>query len=100
VTVGPIPAAPAPLTFEPDAPVPRAASPAAGSFADAFGGALAAASSALERADQAESAFVRGRGGLQEMVIERAQADVLLAIASSAASRTAQSLATLLNMQL
>ena len=39
------------------------------------------------------------RGGLQEMVLERAQADIALSIASAAASRTAQALTTVLGMQ-
>ena len=37
--------------------------------------------------------------GLQEMVLERAQADVVLSVASAAASRAAQALTTLLGMQ-
>jgi flagellar hook-basal body complex protein FliE len=61
--------------------------------------ALDAAGSSLARADAAERAFAGGRGGLQEMVLERAQADVVLSIASAAASRTAQALTTLLGMQ-
>jgi flagellar hook-basal body complex protein FliE len=57
-------------------------------------------SAALDRADAAERAFARGRGGLQEMVLERAQADVTLSIASAAAARTAQALTTILGMQI
>ena len=86
--------------FVPD--LPRAAAPAGvdnAGFADALAGALDAASGALQRADAAEKVFARGRGGVAEMVVERAQADVLLSIAASAASRATQSLSTLLNMQ-
>ena len=43
--------------------------------------------------------FAQRRGGLQEMVLERAQADVALSVASAAASRAAQALTTLLGMQ-
>ena len=69
--------------------------------------ALDAASNVLGRADAAERAApiddarlaITGRGGLQEMVLERAQADVVLSIAGAAASRTAQALTTILGMQ-
>jgi flagellar hook-basal body complex protein FliE len=70
------------------------------SFASYLGDAFAGAGSALDRADGAERAFAAGRGGLQEMVLERAQADVALSIASAAASRTAQALTTILGMQI
>jgi flagellar hook-basal body complex protein FliE len=100
VTIGPIPpGVGASHAAEADAAEPTAPVSEPATFADALGDALRQASSALQRADRAESAFVAGRGGLAEMVIERAQADVMLAVASAAASRTAQSLATLLNMQ-
>lgn len=86
------------LGFEPDAPLDaRPTDP--GAFASALGHALDAASGALQRADSAERAFVRGAGGLQEMVLERARADIALSIASAAASRTAQALTTVLGMQ-
>jgi flagellar hook-basal body complex protein FliE len=99
MTVGPIPSFGEPDVPQTDASLRVAASARRVTFADALNGALGAASSSLERAAQAEAAFVAGRGGLQEMVVERAQADVLLAVASSAASRGVQSLATLFNMQ-
>jgi flagellar hook-basal body complex protein FliE len=75
------------------------AEPAHRSFADALAGAFGDATAALARADDAERAFASGRGGLQEMVLERAQADVSLAIAGAAASRVAQALGTILGMQ-
>jgi len=88
------------VVSEPDAPLGSPISPAT---SDAFGnavlGALDAASSALERADGAERAFAGGHGGLQEMVLERAQADVALSLASTAASRVSQALGTILGMQ-
>jgi flagellar hook-basal body complex protein FliE len=78
---------------------PQAGSGRAASFAGALGKALGEASASLERADTAERAFTAGRGGLQEMVLERAQADVALSLASAAASRTSQALSTILGMQ-
>lgn len=72
----------------------------AAAFAGAVGDAFGQASAALTRADAAESAFATGRGGMQEMVIERAQADIALSVASAAASRAAQSLTTILGMQI
>ena len=71
----------------------------AGSFAGALGKAFSDASASLERADASERAFVAGRGGLQEMVLQRAQADVALSLASAAASRASQALSTILGMQ-
>ncbi|GAC1302865.1 MAG: hypothetical protein NVSMB19_12480 [Vulcanimicrobiaceae bacterium] len=73
---------------------------AAGGFAGALGAAFADTGAALGRADGAERAFAAGHGGLQEMVLERAQADVALSIASAAASRAAQALTTILGMQI
>ena len=66
---------------------------------DPFGALVNAASAILEKAAVAESRFAAHRGGLQEMVVERARADVALQIAATAAQRTAQSLQTLLGMQ-
>ncbi len=79
------------------APVPRGDGSGA---ANAFARLVDAAGAVLERADRAEGAFAAHRGGLQEMVIERARADIALQIAATAAQRTAQSLGTLLGMQL
>lgn len=87
----------------PDAASAAAAEPSRGP-APLFGAvlqqALSAASGALQSADSAERAFAAGRGGLQEMIVERAQADVLLSLATSAASRTAQAVSTILGMQI
>ena len=71
-----------------------------GSAAGAFGKLVDAAGSILAGADRAEAAFAAHRGGLQEMVVERARADIALQIAATAAQRTAQSLSTLLGMQI
>ena len=70
-----------------------------GAFDNAFLRALDAAGDALVQAGGAERNFVAGNGGLQEMVLERAQADILLAVAAAAASRTAGALTTILGMQ-
>ena len=64
-----------------------------------FGAVLDAAGSALDRADRAEHAFVARRGGLVEMMVERANADVMLLLATTAAQRTSQALSTLFGMQ-
>ncbi len=70
----------------------------AGAAAHAFGTLLQSASQALARASDAETAFAAGSGGLQEMVVARAHADIALQVAATAASRTAQGLQTLLGM--
>jgi flagellar hook-basal body complex protein FliE len=110
VTVTPLenlpPVALPPQSQDLDIPLTRslAQPPATAQVADeSFGAQLLAAldtaSNVLGRADAAERAFAQGRGGLQEMVLERAQADVVLSIAGAAASRTAQALTTILGMQ-
>jgi flagellar hook-basal body complex protein FliE len=71
----------------------------AGSFADALSHAFDAASGALARADRSEHAYASGSGALQAMVLDRAQADIALTIATTAASRTSQALSTILGMQ-
>ena len=55
--------------------------------------------SVLGRAEHAEDAFASGTGDLQTAVYERARADVALSVATAAAQRTAQSLQSILNMQ-
>jgi flagellar hook-basal body complex protein FliE len=78
----------------------RGASPAPIGSANGFAQLVDAAGQALATADGAESAFAAGRGGLQEMVVARAQADITLAVAASGAQRAAQALNTLLGMQI
>ena len=82
----------------PDAAEP-ASSPAGGGGA-AFGRLLDAAGSVLTAADTAERAFANHRGGLAEMVVERARADIALQIAAATAQRVAQGVQTLLGMQI
>ncbi|MEA2665853.1 MAG: hypothetical protein QOI11_2797 [Candidatus Eremiobacteraeota bacterium] len=82
---------------------PGATTGANGTFGapgNAFGALVDAAGALLDRADVAETRFAAHKGGLQEMVVERARADIALQVAAAAAQRTAQSLQTLLGMQL
>ncbi len=65
----------------------------------AFARLVDAAGSLLSGAERAEGAFVQHRGGLQEMVVARARADVALAIATSAAQRATQAISTVIGMQ-
>jgi flagellar hook-basal body complex protein FliE len=82
----------------PDAAEPRG--PLAGSAQpNAFARLVDAAGAILDGADRAESAFAAHRGGLQEMVVERARADLALQVAVAAAQRAVQSLTTVLGMQ-
>jgi flagellar hook-basal body complex protein FliE len=67
---------------------------------NAFGDLVNAAGETLAKADNAESAFAAHRGGLQEMVVERARADIALQIAAAGAQRVTQGLQTLLGMQI
>lgn len=84
----------------PDVARPAAQNPAQSGAGNAFGALVDAAGALLGRADAAEARFAAHAGGLQEMVVERARADVALQIAAAAAQRTAQGLQTLLGMQL
>lgn len=68
--------------------------------ADSFGNLIDAASDVLQQADAAERAFSLHRGGLQEMVVERARADIALQLASAGVQRVTQGLQTLLGMQI
>jgi flagellar hook-basal body complex protein FliE len=83
------------------APLPDVAPPAGGQGPDdaAFSRALDALANLLGDADGAEDAFAYGKGTLQEAVYERARADVALSAATAAAQRAAQSVQTILNMQ-
>jgi hypothetical protein len=84
----------------PDRSLPPRATAISNGAAGGFGRLVDAAGDALATADGAESAFAAGRGGLQEMVVTRAQADIALAVAASGAQRAAQALNTLLGMQI
>jgi flagellar hook-basal body complex protein FliE len=94
-----VPLVPGPIGSGDDSPIGARSLPTDSGFGGALAHALDATSSALRRADAAEHAFAVGRGGLQEMVVERARADVALSLATAAASRTAQALTTILGMQ-
>jgi flagellar hook-basal body complex protein FliE len=65
-----------------------------------FGDLVDAAGAVLAKADAAERAFSAHTGGLQEMVVERARADIALQIAAASAQRVTQGLQTLLGMQI
>jgi flagellar hook-basal body complex protein FliE len=62
--------------------------------------AFSGARESLDSAQAAESAFLEGKGGLQEMVFERARADSILQVAQATASRTSQALNQVMNMPL
>jgi len=68
--------------------------------AGAFGDLVDVAGTVLAKADGAERAFAAHHGGLQEMVVERARADIALQIASAGVGRVTQGLQTLLGMQI
>jgi len=68
--------------------------------ANAFATLVDAASAVLASADGAEAAFAAHRGGMQEMVVERARADIAVQIAAAATQHAAQALQTLLGMQI
>ena len=83
-----------------DALVPDvAAPPAVAARPNGFASLVDSAVAMLGRADEAEAAFAAHRGGLQEMVVERARADVALQIAAAGVQRATQGLQTLLGMQ-
>jgi len=83
-----------------EALVPDTPSPESGGGDSAgFARALDAVGEALRGANRAEDDFAYGRGTLQAAVYERAQADVALAVATSTATRIAQAVQSVLNMQ-
>jgi flagellar hook-basal body complex protein FliE len=79
----------------PDAP----AAPVDAGDAAAFARALDTLGDALRAATRAEDDFAYGRGTLQAAVYQRAQADVALSVATSTATRIAQAVQSVLNMQ-
>jgi hypothetical protein len=82
--------------LQPDAPdIAPAPQPDPGGFAkavDAIGHVLSAATGA-------EDAYANGTGSLQDAEYRRAQADVTLSVATAAVQRAAQTMQTLLNLQ-
>lgn len=86
------------VPLQPDAPQPpRGAAPA---DANAFAATVSSASDALRRADGAENAYAAHAGSLQDAVLERARADVALAIVTAAAQRATQAIQSILNLQI
>ena len=83
----------------PDAATVAPPSPA-GDGGAAFGRLLDAAGAILDAAGAAERVFAQQRGGLAEMVVERARADIALQIAAATAQRVTSGVQTLLGMQL
>jgi len=55
---------------------------------------------ALEGAKSAEDSYAAGSGSLRQAIYERARADVAFAVAVASAQRAAQSLQTILGMQI
>ena len=84
----------------PDGPVAPVGPQPSRADRDEFARLVDAAGAVLAGADRAEAAFAAHRGGLQEMVVERARADIALQIAATAAQRAAQTISTLLGMQI
>lgn len=78
------------------APRPSAYPAAAGAFTRALDGVGAL----LRGASAAEDRYADGAGSLQAAMIERARADVALAVATATAQRSAQALTAILNMQI
>ncbi len=74
----------------------RLAEPAASSFSQA----VDAVDAIFAQAQRAEDTYARGAGSLLQAVYERARADVALGVAVAAASRTAQAVQSVLNMQI
>lgn len=87
--------------LEPDVPLQEGPSvaPLPDSPAPGFQSLVDVAGAALDRADAAERAFAQHRGGLVEMMVERASADAMLQLATAAAQRTTQAVSTLFGMQ-
>lgn len=80
----------------PDVAPSSGANGSAGDFARA----LDLIGDVLSGATRAEDAFARGSGDLQDAVYERARADVALSVAAATAQRVAQTVQSLLNMQI
>jgi flagellar hook-basal body complex protein FliE len=83
--------------LEPDTAPQSSPAPA---DANGFGQALDAIGKVLTDATQAEDAYARGSGSLQDAMYNRAQADVALSVATASAQRAAQAVQTLLNLQI
>lgn len=82
-------------------PLAADAAPSSSATADgsAFGRILDALAGVLGDAKGAEDAFAGGHGRLEDAVYERARADVALSVAVATAQRVAQSVQSILNLQ-
>lgn len=87
------------MTVEPLVPDIAAPHRDDGAGREAFARALDAVANVLNGANAAEDAFAAGTGTLQAAVYERARADVTLSVAVAGATRLAQSVQSVLNMQ-
>lgn len=67
---------------------------------DGFTRALDDVGALLNGASAAEDRYAIGTGSLQAAMVERARADVALAVATAAAQRSAQALTAIINMQI
>jgi flagellar hook-basal body complex protein FliE len=85
------------VPLHPDRAMPQVL-PASGDSSD-FARALDGIGALLNRAQRSEDAFARHRGSLVDAVYERSRADVMLAVTTAALQRTAQSLQSIVNMQ-
>ncbi len=65
----------------------------------AFARALDGVGAVLDRAERSEDAFAHRTGSLADAVYDRSRADIVLAVATSALQRAAQSLQAVANMQ-
>jgi flagellar hook-basal body complex protein FliE len=89
------------MTVEPIVPdIAQSSAPRSGAAdGGAFATALDAVGTLLDGAGRSEDLYANGLGSLQSAVIERAQADVALQIATAAAQRGVQAMQSILNMQ-
>ncbi len=86
------------VPLQPDMPQPAVQQ--TGSTVNAFTDAVSAIAGSLARAESAENAYALGTGTLQSAVLERARADVALAVAAAATQRTATAVQSILNLQI
>jgi hypothetical protein len=85
------------VPLHPDRAIPQAL-PAANDSGD-FGRALDGVGALLDSAQRSEDAFARHSGSLVDAVYERSRADVMVAVTTAALQRAAQSLQSIVNMQ-
>ena len=83
--------------LQPDSAPDMTATPPAD--AAGFAKAVDAIGNVLVDATNAEDAYANGTGSLQDAEYRRAQADITLAVTTAAVQRAAQTVQTLLNLQ-